>query len=249
MPELVAKVALSTLEDLFSGRATEAAKDAALLIARAQATYHDYQALWAPHLEALEGYPAPKLITVVHGFWTWLHAPEVMPVFQAAGRRLGLGEDVAEERRLKLQNLLAAQAPDLAYGFWYGLYATVMLQFLILEGFYVWGRTRSLFWAACVLVAFNMIKGMLLLADMARVWPVREEVRSIAAALGIPNMLDYALRLLGGQALGVVTMLLIVVRFVALGEALHRPGYMLAGVHGTMVWIWGFYLEMARVIF
>ena len=99
-----------------------------------------------------------------------------------------------------------------------------MLQFLILEGFYVWGRTRSLFWAACVLVAFNMIKGMLLLADMARVWPVREEVRSIAAALGIPNMLDYALRLLGGQALGVVTMLLIVVRFVALGGSIASAG-------------------------
>lgn len=68
-------------------------------------------------------------MAVVHGFWTWLQSPEVLPVIQAAGRRLGLGEDVAEERRRKLEGILATWAPHLAHGFWYGLYATVILRF------------------------------------------------------------------------------------------------------------------------
>jgi len=44
LPDLVAKAALGALEDLFSGRATAAAQDAALLIARGTVTYADYQA-------------------------------------------------------------------------------------------------------------------------------------------------------------------------------------------------------------
>jgi hypothetical protein len=41
----------------------------------------------------------------------------------------------------------------------------------------------------------------------------------------------FAFRLLGGQALGVVSMFLLLVRFLALGEALHHPDPVLSGLH------------------
>lgn len=249
VPDLVVNAGLRALEDLFGGRATIAAKDAALLIARAKSTYQEFNSLWAPQIQELERLPASKRIKIFHGFWGWLQSPEVLPVIKAAGRRLGLGEDVSEESRRKLKSLLDSHAPDLAHGFWYGLYATVVLQLFVLECFYAWGRPRPLFWAAWSLVGFNLTKGVLLLIDMLELWPVRREIKNIAATLEIPNLIGYALRLMGGQVLGVVTMLLFVVRFLALGEAMHGPGNVLSGIHGTLIWIWGFYIEVARAIF
>jgi len=41
LPEQLVKVTRCAIEDLFSGKATAAAKDAAILISRAKATYHD----------------------------------------------------------------------------------------------------------------------------------------------------------------------------------------------------------------
>ena len=67
----------------------------------------------------------------------------------------------------------------------------------------------------------------------------------MAAAVGVPNLPVFALQLLGEQILGVLTMLLMVVRFLALGEALHHPGNFLSGLHATLAWLWGFYLTIA----
>ena len=115
-PELMVKVTAQTLEDLFSGKTTEAAVDAAILISHGRTTYQTFQDQWAPHLEALDGYSAQKLVTVVHGFWCWLQEPVVASVLRAAGRRFALGEDAAEARRLKLKELLDQCAPSLAHG-------------------------------------------------------------------------------------------------------------------------------------
>ena len=249
VPGLLAKAALGTLEDLFAGRAAEAARDIALLIDRAGSTWRAYQERWEPCLTAVEGYPAAQIIAEVHGFWSWLSSPEVLPVAQAAGRRFGLGPDVAEERRRKLRDLVAEHAPALAHGFWYGLYAPVGFQLLVLEILYAWGRPRPLFWAAGVLAGFNLVRGALLLRDAARLWPVRAEAAGIAATVGIPNLGRYAARLLAGQFLGMVTMVLLVVRFLALGEALQHSGTVLSGLHHTLGWVWDFYLALARVVF
>ena len=249
LPELLARMASGTIDDLFGGRAAVAGKDAATLIARAGVTCREFQDTWEHRLETLEDCPVRETIATVHGFWTWLQSPEVLPVIQAAGRRLGLGEDVAADRRRKLSGLVAEHAPHLAHGLVYGLYATVVFQLLVLELFYAWGHPRPLFWAACALAAFNLGRGALLLRDIARIWPVRAEAAAIAAAVGIPDLARFTARLLAGQALGMVTMLLLVVRFLALGEALQRPGNVLSGLHQTLAFIWDFYLAMARVIF
>jgi len=248
LPDQLAMVACNAIEDLFGGRATGAARDAAILIARAKTTYGEYQDIWALSMENLEGCSTRELIATVHGFLTWLQSPEVLQVLQAAGRRFGMGEDVAEDRRSKLIVLAATSAPGLAHGFWYGLYATVVFQLLVLEVFYVWGHPRPLFWTACSLIVYNVTKGGTLLCDVARIWQVRMEVDSIAAAIGIPNLPKFAMRLLAEQVLGVITMLLLVICFLALGEALHQPGNILSGMHQAIVWTREFYLEMARIV-
>jgi hypothetical protein len=243
-PDKLATVFSHVLKDLFSGKKSLVVKDAAILIGGAEATYQHYTRQWAPHLTALKSYPAPKMITVVHGFWSWLRSAPVAPVIQAAGRRCGLGEDVVSERQRQIRTIVAEHAPNLAHGFWYGLYAILICQFLLLELVFVWGRPAPLLWMAVCLIAFNVIKVLSLLRDGLRIWPVRHELLAIAETAGIPSLPKYALRLLVGQALGVVTMLLLVIRFLALGEALKQPGNILSGLHQVILWIVHFYLTL-----
>ena len=94
------------------------------------------------------------------------------------------------------------------------------------------------------LIAFNVIKVLILLRDGLRIWPVRHELLAIAETAGIPSLPKYALRLLVGQALGVVTMLLLIIRFLALGESLKQPGNILSGLHQVILWIVHFYLAL-----
>jgi len=245
VPDLATRAARGAVKDLLLGKRLDAAKDAALLIGRARATYGAYRETRIPQLEAIQHDPTAKAIPERHGFCSWLQSPDVCPVLQAAGRRLGLAEDC----RTRLRGLLETSAPDLTHGFWYGLYSTAVFQLLVLEGLYAWSRPRPLFWAARVLILCNLTKVVLLLHDAARFWSVRVEAAAIAAAIGIPDLGRFAFRLLAGQAFGVVSMFLLLVRFLALGEALHQPGPMLSGLHQMLVWIQGFYLEMARIIF
>ena len=106
-----------------------------------------------------------------------------------------------------------------------------------------------MFWAAAGLVVFNLGKASLLLREVGRLWPVREEARAIAAALDVPDIPRYALKMMVAQAMGVMTLSLLALRFLALGEALHHPGPVLAGLHQSLAWVWDFYLAMARVLF
>jgi hypothetical protein len=99
------------------------------------------------------------------------------------------------------------------------------------------------------LIAFNVIKVIILMRDGLRIWPVRHELLTNAETAGIPSLPKYALRLLVGQALGVVTMLLLVIRFIALGEALKQPGNVLSGLHQVILWIVAYYLWLVRAIF
>jgi hypothetical protein len=62
---LIGKVASCAIRDIFSSKARDAVKDAAILISRAKGTYREYQDSWAPHLEAIEHYPAPEIASII----------------------------------------------------------------------------------------------------------------------------------------------------------------------------------------
>jgi len=236
------------LEDLLLGKFGQVVQDVDLLIRRAPATYSEFQERWASQLKAINNDPAPQAIITIHGFWLWLRSAEVAAVVQAAGRRLGLGQNTLTARQLELQKVVMEHAPDLVHGFLYGLYSVMVCQFFLLEVVFAIGRPRILFWVALGLVTFNVVKLGLFLRDATQLWPVRNEVLEIAKLAGVPSLPRYAFRLLVGHALGVATMLLLVVRFLALGEALQRPGNILSGLHRTILWVAEMYLVLAQGI-
>jgi hypothetical protein len=216
------------------------------LLSRGVPIYREFQEKWAPMFEEVKALPTRQVILAVHGFWSWLRSAEVAPVLAAAGRRVGLGQDVLEERQEKIRHVLQDHAPSLAHGFWYGLYSVLACQFLILEAAYVLGRPRPLFWVAAGLATFNIVRLALFLRNLLPYWAVRRELLEIASLAGVPSLPRYAGRLLVGEGLGLLTMLLMVVRFLALGEALQRPGNILSALHHTIVWILTFTFQVGR---
>ncbi len=223
--------------DVLAGKGGQVVDDAVLLLARGMQTYREFQDRWAPKLEGVKTLPPRQVILAVHGFWTWLRSEEVAPVLAAAGRCMGLGHDVLKEREVRIKFVIQDHAPSLAHGFWYGLYSVIACQFLMLEAVYALGRPRPLFWVAVGLAAFNIVRFALFLRDIVPYWPVRQELLEIASLAGVPSLPRYAGRLLVGEGLGLLTMLLLVVRFLALGEALQQPGNILSGIHHTIIWI------------
>ena len=237
------------LADLFGGKGGQVLEDVELLLLRAPTTYRNFQVRWAPKLQTINSDPAPKALMTVHGFWLWLRSAEVASVVAAAGRRMGFGHDPLQERQVQLQKVVKEHAPDLAHGFLYGLYSVLVCQFFLLEMAFAFGRPSLLFWVALSLVLFNVIKLSLFLREAWQFWPLRKEALEIAELAGVPSLPRYAFRLLVGHALGVVTMLLLVIRFLALGEALQRPGNILSGLHQTIHWFIGMYFYLVRIIF
>ncbi len=226
-----------SLEDLFGGKAGQVVQDVDLLIRRAPATYRDFQERWAPQLQVINTDPAPKVIVTVHGFWLWLRSAEVASVVEAAGRRLGLGQDPLNARQGELQKVVNEHSPNLAHGFLYGLYSVVICQFLALEFAFASGDPKFLFWVGVCLVAFNVVKLGLFFYQAAPFWPVRKEVQEIAELAGVSSLPRYAFELLVGHALGAATMLLLVIRFLALGEALQQRGNLLYALNHGILWV------------
>ncbi len=247
--ELLVTVGAQSLEDLFGGNATQVVHDVDLLIRRGKATFDQFQGQWLPQFKAVRTESPQRVISAVHGFWSWLRSAEVAPVLEAAARRFGLEHALLEKRQREIQKIVQKHAPNLAHGFWYGLYAVLVCQFLLLEAAFAIGHPRLLFWVALGLAAFNLSKLGLFLWEALRFWPVRRELLEIAELAGAPSLPRYALRLMVGQGLGVITMLLLAIRFLALGEALQRPGNVLSGLHTTILGIAAFYSYLVRIIF
>ena len=237
------------LKDMFTGKGAAVLQDTKILLQNGVETYSAFQERWAPQLKAMQELPAHQAIVVVHGFWQWLRSDKVVMVVAAAGRRLGYADNVLAEREGKVQKVIHEHAPSLAFGFWYGLYSVLAFQFLLLEFSYAFGRPRPLFWIAAGLAAFNFIKLALFLRDLLPYWPVRRELLEIASMAGVPSLPRYAGRLLVGEGLGILTMLLLVLRFLALGEALQQPGNILSGLHQALTWVLATYLRIVRGLF
>ncbi len=226
-----------SLEDLFGGKAGQVVQDVDLLMRRAPSVYRDFQERWAPQLQAINADSAPMVITTVHGFWLWLRSADVASVVEAAGRRLGFGQDPLNARHIELQKVVKEHSPNLAHGFMYGLYSVVVCQFLVLEIAFASGDPKFLYWVGVGLVTFNVVKLGLFLHQAVPFWPLRKEVQEIAELAGVPSLPWYAFELLMGHTLGIVTMLLLVIRFLALGEALQQRGNILSALNHGILWL------------
>lgn len=223
--------------DWLEGRGEEVVRDAVLLLRDGTEVYREWEVRWAPRVDRLDTLPAHRAAEVIHGFWTWLRTDKVQAVVNAAGRRLGFSPAVLADREAQLKRLVDAHAPDLAHGFWYGLYGVLACQFLILEGAYLLDRPGVLRTVAALLALYNFVRLARFGWHLRPWWPLRQTLLEIAGMAGIPNLPRYAGRLLAAEGLGLATMFLLGVRFLALGEALQGSGHLLGWIHRALVLI------------
>jgi len=156
-----------------------------------------------PRLEQWDDLVPRDRLHTIRDLLAWLDHPSVAPVIDAAGRRLGLGDQVLDRKRAEVRESALEEAHGLAHGFWYTLYCTVAFQILVVDALYAFHLRAALRPTLWAFTAINLINLALALREA---WPwlslfaqERHALAEIAERLGIKRPLLKASRILFAQ--------------------------------------------------